>query len=262
MAFRSFLLVQLLLQAAAEPSPVAMPSLALVADDACRNGISPEEEGDAGACAGALVQFRGQRVDKDQGAIDSTAKENKTNPIVNTPGCGCDWIPQDDCKNFDNCATSCRKANPWGPCTNKPIPVGPPIDPNRQCLEVFWGGESWSQVKYRLRLANCKEGDANQLFWANYDKYQIVWNNLCLVSFVGNGMEVGFDTCFGDSNSIFDFNQTFQRTGYSEGPICQCRCQRFGECPIPCSSNAACLFVQGDDIVGITPTNATFFWNE
>merc|ERR1719264_250585 len=30
--------------------------------------------------------------------------------------CKCDWIPTDNCQNWDQCAMDCRNKNPWGPC--------------------------------------------------------------------------------------------------------------------------------------------------
>lgn len=37
---------------------------------------------------------------------------------VSANDCNCDWIPEDDCNNQDQCAIDCRAANPWGRCGN------------------------------------------------------------------------------------------------------------------------------------------------
>mmetsp|Transcript_32954 Transcript_32954/g.91004 ORF Transcript_32954/g.91004 Transcript_32954/m.91004 type:complete len:235 (-) Transcript_32954:99-803(-) len=117
-------------------------------------------------------------------------------------------------------------------------------------------------------VSQCQEGTSTQLFEIAGSAFRILWHSniggtLCLTSFTSSPATlVGFGPCNSDIDSINNFNQTFQRTGYSMGPICQCRCIRYGPCPIPCSDNAACLHVtEGNLVSDVVLQSRQFFWN-
>jgi hypothetical protein len=48
--------------------------------------------------------------------LQKTCGGSNSRKPVSVAGCDCSWVPNDDCRNTDYCATACRSENSWGPC--------------------------------------------------------------------------------------------------------------------------------------------------
>jgi len=57
---------------------------------------------------------------KDAVQAGTPVTSNQYTP-VDSNGCSCSWIPSDNCQSHDQCAASCRDANPWGPCSQRNV---------------------------------------------------------------------------------------------------------------------------------------------
>mmetsp|Transcript_15452 Transcript_15452/g.44254 ORF Transcript_15452/g.44254 Transcript_15452/m.44254 type:complete len:267 (-) Transcript_15452:127-927(-) len=151
---------------------------------------------------------------------------------------------------------------------DQPIPTTDGLYPHTGCLEVFDSGAQSPHPRFRLQVSPCQVGASNQQFQADPSTFRILWDTgngdkLCLTSFrVGTTTIVGFGVCNSDTESINNFNQTFQFVGKSMAAICQCRCVSLAICPIPCAFNAACLHTRHDGPVqNIVLENPEQFWN-
>jgi len=149
-----------------------------------------------------------------------------------------------------------------------PIPTAEGRYPQTNCLEVFDAGEGLTP-RLRLRASPCQVGVVNQEFVVEPSSFRLLWEDrgtgfLCLTTFLdGAAFGAGFATCHYDVDSIFDFDQTFQLVGRSMMAVCQCRCEKSGPCPIPCSFNTACLHTGKDGSVqNVVQPTAEQFWNK
>mmetsp|Transcript_32953 Transcript_32953/g.90998 ORF Transcript_32953/g.90998 Transcript_32953/m.90998 type:complete len:284 (-) Transcript_32953:99-950(-) len=245
--------------------PPAVTGAALLADEACAAGacaLSALQRGAGRGAAGgggrpaAEVRAAGEELDELSGAGDGG-------------GLAVRLVVSRDNEAAPTEARARAAALVQAVTSNSPIPTTDGRYPETKCLQVTDSGNSdGTELRYKLQVSQCLEGTSTQLFEIAGSAFRILWHSniggtLCLTSFTSSPATlVGFGPCNSDIDSINNFNQTFQRTGYSMGPICQCRCIRYGPCPIPCSDNAACLHVtEGNLVSDVVLQSRQFFWN-
>jgi hypothetical protein len=125
-------------------------------------------------------------------------------------------------------------------------PAGAALDEPNQCLTESGGG---------LVLAEC-DGGADQQFLLR-DFHFLVFGEKCLE---GNGTWAGFATCDQGNPS-----QWFTLASHNSGPILNCWCEQWAECPMSCESasgvahgsDSAYLVIDGEPLVFWTSSAAS-----